>query len=133
MLNIKLKFSLPSNNGQTEVVNRRLGDLLHCFVGENITMWGLILPMAEFAYGSSVNRSNRYSPSEVMIRIQPDHPIDLVVLPPNARDNIKPEGFSRHKNKLHDEVHCEIVLSNDIYRQGLIYITILPSSKKVIR
>ena len=63
MLNTKLKFSLdfhPQTNNHTEVVNQSLGDLLLCLVGEHITNWDQILPMADFAYNSLVNRSTSY-------------------------------------------------------------------------
>ena len=55
MLNTKLKFSSafhPQTDSQIEVVNRSLGDLLHYLVGEHVTNWDQILPMAGFAYNS---------------------------------------------------------------------------------
>jgi hypothetical protein len=55
----KLKFSRsydPQTNGQMEVVNRSLGNLLHSLVGENMRSWDVILPIAEFAYNSSITR-----------------------------------------------------------------------------
>ena len=42
MLNTQLKFSSafhPQTDGQTEVVNKSLGDLLRCLVGEHINNW----------------------------------------------------------------------------------------------
>ena len=56
----KLQFSTtfhPQTDGQTEVVNRSLGNLLRCLVGENFRAWDLVLPTAEFAYNNSVNRT----------------------------------------------------------------------------
>ena len=56
----KLKFSItfhPQTDGQTEVVNRTLGNLLRCLVGKNLKTWDLVLPMAEFVYNVSVNRT----------------------------------------------------------------------------
>ena len=58
----KLKFSTafhphPQADGQTEVINKTLGNLLRCLVGENLKTWDLILPMAEFAYNGSVNKT----------------------------------------------------------------------------
>jgi len=34
---------------QTKVVNQSLGDLLRCLVGERLTTWDTVLPVAEFA------------------------------------------------------------------------------------
>ena len=65
----RLQFSTAfylQTNGQTEVVNRSLDNLLRCLVGENLWTWDLILPTVEFAYNSSVNRSIRMSPFEVV-------------------------------------------------------------------
>ena len=52
-MGIVLKFSTsyhPQTDGQTEVVNLSLGDLLRCLVGEHLTTRDMGLPMAEFAY-----------------------------------------------------------------------------------
>jgi hypothetical protein len=47
----------PQMDGQTEVVNISLGDLLRSLVTEHHSQWDHILPQAEFAYNDSVNRS----------------------------------------------------------------------------
>jgi transposase InsO family protein len=59
-LGTNLSFSSayhPQMDGQTEVVNRSLGDLLRSLVTEHHSQWDNILPQAEFAYNDSVNRS----------------------------------------------------------------------------
>jgi hypothetical protein len=65
MVGTKLKFSTayhPQTDGQTEVVNRSLGNLLRCLVNDHNRNWDLILPTAQFAYNSSINRSIGMSP-----------------------------------------------------------------------
>jgi hypothetical protein len=47
----------PQKDGQTEVVNRSLGDLLRILVSEHHSHWDQILPQEEFAYNDSPNRS----------------------------------------------------------------------------
>ncbi|CAA6661545.1 unnamed protein product [Spirodela intermedia] len=49
LLGTKLKFSTayhPQTDGQTEVVNRSLGNLLRSLVGESLTTWDLIISHA---------------------------------------------------------------------------------------
>jgi hypothetical protein len=54
-----LSFSLayhPQTDGQTEVVNRSLGDLLRILFIEHHSQWDQIMSQAEFAYNDSPNR-----------------------------------------------------------------------------
>ena len=60
----KLHFSTayhPHTDGQTEVINWSLGQLLRYLVHDHITTWDQALPIAEFAYNNSVNRSTGIS------------------------------------------------------------------------
>ena len=61
-----------------EVVNGTLGNLLTCLVGKNLKTWDLILPMVEFAYNNSVNRTTCLSPFEIVTSFKLRQPIDLV-------------------------------------------------------
>ena len=120
MLGTKLKFSTayhPQTDGQTEVVNRSLGSLLRCLVGENIKNWDLLLPKAEFAYNSSVNRTTGKSPFEIVLGYQPNKPIDLIPLPLHNRVSESAESFAQHIKNLHQEITQRIKTSNDIYKE----------------
>lgn len=60
MANTQLNFSTayhPQTGRQTEVVNRSLGNLLRCLVGNHVKSWDTKLSQAEFAHNSAVNRS----------------------------------------------------------------------------
>ena len=49
----KLQFPTayhPQTDGQTEVVNKSLGNLIRCLMGKNLRACDLMLPTAEFAY-----------------------------------------------------------------------------------
>ncbi|KAE8664910.1 G-box-binding factor 3 [Hibiscus syriacus] len=65
-LGTQLNFSSsyhPQTDGQTEVVNQSLGNLLRCLAGTKLKQWDLTLPQAEFAYNRSKNRTTgRFSP-----------------------------------------------------------------------
>ena len=53
MVNTQLDFSStyhPQIDGQMEVVNRALGDLLRCLTGEHVKSWDQRLCQAEFSH-----------------------------------------------------------------------------------
>ena len=79
----------PQTNGQTEVVNLSLGNALRWLVGENPRSWESILPLAEFAYNSSINRNTNTSPFEVEYGLKPSSVIDLAPLPLSKKTNNK--------------------------------------------
>ena len=67
-LGTQLKFSSsfrPQTDGQIEVVNRSLCNLLRCIVRDQLRNWDNGLPQAEFSFNSSTNRTTGYSPFEV--------------------------------------------------------------------
>jgi hypothetical protein len=60
----------PQMDGQTEVVNRSLGDLLRSMVSEHRSQWDPILPQEEFAYNDSPNKSTGQIPFQIMYGMQ---------------------------------------------------------------
>ncbi|PKI59627.1 hypothetical protein CRG98_019964 [Punica granatum] len=65
MVDIQLQFSSayhPQTDGQTEVVNRSLGNLLRSLAGEHVKSWDLKLCQVEFAHNHAINRSTGFSP-----------------------------------------------------------------------
>jgi hypothetical protein len=118
-LGTKLQFSSayhPQTDGQTEVVNRSLGNLLWCLVTDHTASWDLLLPQDEFAYNNSVNRSTGRTPFEVVTGIQPRTPMDLVPLPLPPRVSEGAADFLRHIHDIHEEVRKKIVLSAERYK-----------------
>ncbi|XP_058068351.1 serine/threonine-protein kinase D6PKL2-like [Magnolia sinica] len=113
MTGTRLQFSTayhPQTDGQIEVVNCSLGNLLRCLVGEHVKTWDMILPIVEFAYNSSVNRSTGLSPFEIVSGYKPRMPIDLLAathptppLPPSID----------HKEEIEGIVDEEIVSTRD--------------------
>ena len=115
MLGTQLKFSTtyhPQTDGQTEVVNRSLGNLLRCLVRDRVGDWDLVLPLAEFAYNDSVNRSTDMSPFEIVMGRRPRKPIDLVPSPLHARVSESVESFADHIRSLHEHI-CHHIEANN--------------------
>ncbi|CAA7028462.1 unnamed protein product [Microthlaspi erraticum] len=84
MLHTSLDMSTayhPQTDGQTEVTNRALGNMLRCLVGENIRSWESRLCQAEFAHNHATNRSSGFSPFEVVYSLLPRGPLDLTTVP----------------------------------------------------
>ena len=68
-MKIDLKFNSshhPQTDGQTEVVNHNLGNLLRCLVGDRPKGWDMILPQEKFAYNNSINKSTSKSPFHIV-------------------------------------------------------------------
>jgi hypothetical protein len=82
-------YFYPQTDGQTEVINLSLGNLLRCLVGENPRSWESILPLAEFACNSSINRTINTSPFEVVYGSKPSSVIDLAPIPLSKKTNNK--------------------------------------------
>ncbi|GKA00779.1 putative reverse transcriptase domain-containing protein [Tanacetum coccineum] len=63
MVNTQLNFSSayhPQSDGQTEVLNRSLGNLLRYLVGDHMKAWDQKFCQAEFSDNHAVNRSTGF-------------------------------------------------------------------------
>ena len=77
----KLLFSTahhPQTDGQTEVVNQILTQLLRVVVQKNLKNWEECLPFVEFVYNRSVHSSTEFSPFEIVYGFNPLTPMDLI-------------------------------------------------------
>ena len=79
---IEFLFGLyhPQTNGQSEIVNLVILDLLKCYVNEvdQRNQWEKYLPLVEYAYNNTVHSSTGKSPFEV-IEGKPKPPLMLKV------------------------------------------------------
>uniref|UniRef100_A0A251SVV5 Putative reverse transcriptase domain-containing protein n=1 Tax=Helianthus annuus TaxID=4232 RepID=A0A251SVV5_HELAN len=107
MVNTQLNFSSayhPQTDGQTEVVNRSLGNLLRCLVGDHVKAWDQKLCQAEFAHNHAVNRSTGYSPFQIVYSSQPRGPLDLMSLPVSGSVPKKVQDFVEGLHEVHNAV-----------------------------
>ncbi|KAI0507147.1 hypothetical protein KFK09_013267 [Dendrobium nobile] len=83
-LNTQLRLSSPyhpQTDGQTEVVNRTLGNLLRCLVQEHPKLWDEVLGQAEFAFNAMPNRSTGMCPFSIVYTKMPNTLVDVAVIP----------------------------------------------------
>ncbi|GJX10700.1 RNA-directed DNA polymerase [Tanacetum coccineum] len=119
-LGSKLQFSSsyhPQTDGQTEVVNRILGNLLRSLIGDNAKQWDLILPQAELAYNRSVNHTTSKSPFEVVYGQNPITPLDLVPVPEVGWFSEEGTDQSEQIKELHRSVQEQIIRHNEQYKE----------------
>nr|GEV91043.1 RNA-directed DNA polymerase [Tanacetum cinerariifolium] len=91
----------PQTYGQTEVVNRSLGNLLRSLIRDNAKQWDFILLQAEFAYKRSVNRTTGKSSLEVVYGWNSITPMDLVPVPEVGRFSKEGADQSEQIKELH--------------------------------
>nr|GEV38516.1 RNA-directed DNA polymerase [Tanacetum cinerariifolium] len=104
-------------DGQTEVVNRSLGNILRSLIGDNAKHWDLILLQAEFAYNRSVNRTTCKSPFEVVYGRNPITPLDLVPVLEVGQFSEEGADQSEHIKELHWSVQEQIIRHNKQYKE----------------
>ncbi|KAK8918413.1 hypothetical protein KSP39_PZI022006 [Platanthera zijinensis] len=121
LMGTKLLFSSayhPQTDGQTEVVNRSLGGLLRCLVGEHKGTWDLILPHAQLAYHNSRNRSTQLSPNEIVHGYKAPVPLDLIPLPPSFKSSQFALDFASHVHTLHEHIGKTLAKQYSIYQSN---------------
>ena len=84
-------------------------------MGKHLSTWDLVLPMAEFVYNSSINRSSGLSLFKANTSCKPKKPIDLPI-PIGDRPSASAESFVQHVRDFHTDIHRHITCNNDSYK-----------------
>ena len=119
LLGTKLDMSSayhPQTDGQTEVVNRSLGNLLRCLVGDNIKSWDSKLSQAEFAHNHALNRSLGFCPFKVVYGIVPRCPLDLATVPDLTRHHGEAFEFVDNLQELHQTAQQNVTQAASKYK-----------------
>uniref|UniRef100_A0A2N9FIN0 Reverse transcriptase n=1 Tax=Fagus sylvatica TaxID=28930 RepID=A0A2N9FIN0_FAGSY len=115
-LGTKLLFSTtchPQTDGQTEVVNRTLTQLLRTVVHKNLKTWKDCLPFIEFAYNRATHSTTSYSPFEIVYGFNPLTPLDLMPLPIDGRSSLDGQKKAELVKSLHERVRLQIAQKNE--------------------
>jgi hypothetical protein len=117
-LGIKLLFSTtyhPQIDGQTEVVNRTLTQLLRAAIQKNLKNWEDCFPFIEFAYNRSVHSTTKFSPFKTVYGFNPSTLMDLIPLPVDERVSLDGNCKAQVVKTLHESVRQQIEKSNRVY------------------
>ena len=104
-MNTQLSYSSayhPQTDGQTEVVNKSLGNLLRNLVGENSRMSDRVLAQAEFSYNDSLNHSTSLSPFQILYGMHPRRVHELRDLGLQEQQSADGEDFANAMRDLHE-------------------------------
>lgn len=120
-LGTKLSFSSayhPQMDGQTEVVNRSLGNILRSLVHQNPKQWDLELAQVEFAYNDTPNRSTGMSPFHIVFGMHPRGVYELRDLGKHEARSASAEDFAEQMQKLQEKVKGKLQESSKRYKQS---------------
>lgn len=98
-------------------MNRSLGNLLRCLVGDKIGSWDLILSQAEFAYNNSVNRSTGRTPFEIVTGVNPRGVAKLRDISMEEKRSAEAEEFADHMKIVHNQVKKHLENTNSKYKE----------------
>ena len=89
-------------------MNRSLGNLLRCLVGNKPSNWEMVLAQAKFSYNNSVNMSRGKKPFEIVTRMKPRGVSYLRDIAGEEKRSAIGEEFADFMKSLHKEVKLRI-------------------------
>ena len=89
-------------------MNRSLGNLLRCLVGNKPRNWEMVLAQAKFAYNNFVNRSKGKTPFEIVTGMHPRGISDLRDVAGEEKRSVAGEEFADFMEFLHKEVKLKL-------------------------
>jgi hypothetical protein len=106
----------PQTYGQTELVNRSLGNLLRSLFTEQGHQWDHILEKEKFGLNNSVNRSTGKSPFEIVYGIHPRGITELRDMNQDEFRTTREKDFAAEMQKIHDKVREQLQNNSQKYK-----------------
>ena len=100
-------------------MNRILGNLLRCLVGDEPHNWELVLEKVEFANNNFVTRSTGKKPFEIITRMQPKGISDLRDVVGEEKRSVEGEEFDNFMKSLHEEVKLKLEQISQKYKENV--------------
>ena len=120
-LGTNLNFSSayhPQSDGQTEVTNRSLGNLLRCLSQQYGAAWDTILPQAEYAFNDSVNRSTGLTPFQIVYGNHPRGILELRDIKQMERTSAQAQDFAQVMKEVQEQVKDRLMKTANQYRES---------------
>lgn len=99
----------PQTDGQTEVVNRSLGNLLRCLTKEYGQTRDQLIGQAEYAYNDTVNKSTGKRPFEIVYGFHPRGIFELRELKEGMHGSGYADDFAHSMREVHESVRKNVI------------------------
>ena len=119
MFDSSLNFSSiahPQTDGQTEVVNRTLGNMIRSICGDKPNVLDLALVQEEFAYNSLVHRTIGKTPFAIVYTQVPRQAVDLIKLLGGHGVSVATKNMNEDWQAMTEEVKERIEKNNTKYK-----------------